>query len=151
MNIIQNIKELAAPLAEEREMFVVDVEIKTGGGQTEVWVYVDASEQGVNLDECAEISNELGLLVEAHEVFDKKYRLNVSSPGLSRPLTDRRQYPKNLGRVASVKYKDNGEYIKLEGVITDMDDEKLILTDEEEQDTQIAFDAIVETKIIPVI
>lgn len=151
MNIIQNIKELAAPLAEEREMFVVDVEIKTGGGQTEVWVYVDAEEQGVNLDGCAEISNELGLLVEAHEIFDKKYRLNVSSPGLSRPLTDRRQYPKNLGRVASVKFKDDGEYIKLEGVITGMDDDQLILTDEEEQDTQIAFDAIVETKIIPVI
>ena len=152
IDIIQNIKDLAAPLAEEHNLFVVDVELKTHSGQTEVWVLLDSEEGGVNIDHCSEISRELGFLIEAHELFDNKYRLNVSSPGLSRPLSDKRQYMKNEGRVATIKFKDtSGEYKKIEGVITGIEDEVVAITDEEEVETQIPFDDIVETKIIPVI
>ncbi|MEX2604958.1 MAG: ribosome maturation factor [Gracilimonas sp.] len=152
IDITQNIKDLATPLADEHNLFVVDVELKTGGGQTEVWVLLDTEEGGVNLDHCAEISKELGFLIEAHEIFDKKYRLNVSSPGLSRPLSDLRQYRKNEGRVATIKFKkENGEYLRIEGVITGITDDTVAITDEEETETQIPYEAIVETKIIPVI
>ncbi|MGN8224372.1 ribosome maturation factor RimP [Gracilimonas sp. BCB1] len=152
IDITQNIKDLADPLAQEHDLFVVDVELKTHSGQTEVWVLLDTEEGGVNIDDCSEISRELGFLIEAHELFDKKYRLNVSSPGLSRPLSDLRQYKKNEGRVATIKFKDtDGEYKKIEGVITGIEDKVVAITDEEEVETQIAFDNIVETKIIPVI
>ncbi|MEX0719268.1 MAG: ribosome maturation factor [Balneolaceae bacterium] len=151
IDIIQNITDLAAPLVKEKGLFLVDIELKTGGGQTEVWLYLDAEDRGVTLDECAEISKELGFLIEAHEYFDNKYRLNVSSPGLSRPLNDIRQYKKNEGRVAKIKYKSADEYLKIEGVITGVSGDKIAITDEHEQETIIPFDAIVETKIIPVI
>ena len=74
IDIIKNIKDLAEPLAEEHNLFVVDIELKTHGGQTEVWVLLDSEEGGVSLDSCAEISKELGFLTEAHDLFDKKYR-----------------------------------------------------------------------------
>ncbi|WP_421774728.1 ribosome maturation factor RimP [Gracilimonas sp.] len=152
IDITQNIKDLADPLAQEHDLFVVDVELKTHSGQTEVWVLLDTEEGGVNIDDCSEISRELGFLIEAHELFDKKYRLNVSSPGLSRPLSDLRQYKKNEGRVAAIKFKNtDGEYKKIEGVITGIEDKVVAITDEEEVETQIPFDNIVETKIIPVI
>ncbi|MBD3615648.1 MAG: ribosome maturation factor [Gracilimonas sp.] len=152
IDIIQNIKDLAEPLAEEHNLFIVDVELKTGGGQNEVWVLLDNEDGGVSIDHCSEISKELGFLIEAHELFDNKYRLNVSSPGLSRPLSDKRQYKKNEGRVATVKFKNTaGEYKKIEGVITGILEDTVAITDEEEVETQIPFEAIVETKIIPVI
>lgn len=151
LDITQNIKDLAAPLVKEKGLFMVDIELKTGGGLNEVWVYVDAENRGVNLDECAEISKELGFLIEAHELFENKYRLNVSSPGLSRPLSDIRQYKKNEGRVAKIKFKTSDEYKKIEGVITGITEDAVSITDEHEQETEIPFDAIVETKIIPVI
>ncbi|WP_157470775.1 ribosome maturation factor RimP [Gracilimonas tropica] len=152
IDILQNIKDLAAPLADEHNLFVVDVEIKTGGGQTEVWVLLDNESGGVNIDHCSEISRELGFLIDAHDMFDKKYRLNVSSPGLSRPLSDKRQYKKNEGRVATVKFKNSaGEYKKIEGVITGVSEKMVAVTDEDEVETKIPFEAIVETKIIPVI
>jgi ribosome maturation factor RimP len=152
IDIIKNIKDLAEPLAEEHNSFVVDIELKTHSGQTEVWVLIDGEEGGVSLDTCAEISKELGFLIEAHDLFDKKYRLNLSSPGLSRPLSDKRQYRKNEGRVATIKFKNtDGEYIKIDGVITGIEDDFVELTDEDEKEIQIPFDDIVETKIIPVI
>lgn len=150
-DITETIKELAMPLAEEKDLFLVDVELKTGGG-TEVWVYLDGEERGVNLDECADISRELGFLIDAHELLGDKYRLNVSSPGLSRPLTDIRQFRKNNGRTIKVRYrKENDEVEKLEGTIANVSDAGLSIAEIDKKDIIIPFDSIIEAKIIPVI
>jgi len=149
--ITEIIKELAAPLADEKNLFLVDVELKTGGG-TEVWVYLDGDERGVNLDECAEISRELGFLIDAHEILGDKYRLNVSSPGLSRPLTNKRQYKKNIERTLKLRFrKENEEVGKLEGIIASVTDTGVLVAESESNEVEISFDSIIEAKIIPVI
>lgn len=147
-NVISNIKELAETVLTGTDFFLVDVEIK-GNRQPVVWVYVDGVERGVNMDECAEFSNELSFLMDAHEVFGGSYRLNVSSPGVTRPLTDRRQYPKNKGRKSRVKFKQNDEYIKVEGILEQVTEENLLLKTPDGSIKTINFDQIVETKIIP--
>jgi len=149
LDTIQKIKDLAAPLVEPKDLFIVDIEHKTGSGLNEVWLYLDAQDRGVNLDECADISRELGFLMEAHELFEKKYRLNVSSPGLSRPLTDIRQYIKNKGRKAKVKYKKEDEYEKTEGIIVGVDEQGITLEDQDGKSVEILFDDINEAKIVP--
>ncbi|RNC80115.1 MAG: ribosome maturation factor [Balneola sp.] len=149
-DVTETIKELASPLAEEKELFLVDVELKTGSG-TEVWVYLDGEDKAVNIDECAEISRELGFLIDAHELLGDKYRLNVSSPGLSRPLTDRRQYKKNIERTLKVRYRtEDQEVEKVEGVISAVEDDEVVLSAGNIA-TRIPFESIIEAKIIPVI
>ncbi len=149
-DVTETIKELVAPLAEEKELFLVDVELKTGGG-TEVWVYLDGEEKAVNIDECAEISRELGFLVDAHELLGDKYRLNVSSPGLSRPLTDRRQYKKNIDRTLKVRFRNQDQEVeKVEGVISAVNEEEVTLS-HGGSETPVSFESIIEAKIIPVI
>ncbi|MBO6792278.1 MAG: ribosome maturation factor [Balneolaceae bacterium] len=150
-DITTQIKELAAPLAEERGLFLVDIELKSGGG-TELWVYLDAEDRGVNLDECADISRELGFLIDAHELLDSKYRLNVSSPGLSRPLSDIRQYPKNVGRMLKLRYRTNGDVNKNVAQLKAVDANELtvIITEGKEEITEkIAFESVIEAKVIP--
>lgn len=149
LDTIQKIKDLAAPLVESKDLFVVDIEHKTGSGLNEVWLYLDAQDRGVNLDECADISRELGFLIEAHELFEKKYRLNVSSPGLSRPLSDVRQYKKNQGRKAKVKFKKEDEYDKTEGTIVGVDENGIMLEDQNGKSVTVLFDDIKEAKIVP--
>lgn len=148
-DITTTIKELASPLAEEKGLFLVDVELKTGGG-TEVWVYLDGEERGVNLDECADISRELGFLIDAHELLGDKYRLNVSSPGLSRPLTDKRQYKRNVERTLKVRYRKEKHVEKVTGIIRSTGDNFVVL-EGDTNTTEIPFDSIIEAKIIPVI
>jgi ribosome maturation factor RimP len=149
LDTIQKIKDLAAPLVESKDLFVVDIEHKTGSGLNEVWLYLDAQDRGVNLDECADISRELGFLIEAHELFENKYRLNVSSPGLSRPLSDVRQYKKNEGRKAKVKFKKEDEYDKAEGIIVGVDENGIMLEDQNGKSVTVLFDDIKEAKIVP--
>jgi len=124
------------------------VEIK-GSRTPEVWIYVDGAERGINMDECAEISDELGFLIDAHEIFPDAYRLNVSSPGLSRPLVDRRQYFKNMGRTVKVKYKDEEGYHKIQGELEDLTDQMITIHQGNGDSLDVLFSQIVETKVVP--
>lgn len=130
------------------DFFLVDVEIK-GGDIPEIWVSVDGKDRDVNMDECAEISNELSFLMDAYELFAGRYRMNVSSPGLDRPLVDRRQYPKNKGRKVAVKYKQEGKDRKVEGTLRDVSEKGIVVEITEQTTVRLLFDDLVETKIIP--
>ncbi len=146
---IEKIKELASSLADDKELILVDVELKPSGKETVVWVYIDAEDRFLNLDEYAEMSNELSFQIDAHELFDGNYRLNVSSPGLGKPLVDQRQYPKNKGKKARVKYKKD-EYHTAEGIISEVEEDAIVIEIKENEQLRIPFADIVETKILPV-
>lgn len=148
IDIIQNIKDLAKPIVEAKGYFIVDIEIKPSK-ITDVSLFLDGEDKGINLDDCAEISNELGFLLDAHETFENKYRLNVSSPGLSRPLKDARQYKKNIGRKAKIKYKEEQEFKRTEGILKEVDNEKIIIDRKNKGSFEIKFNDILETKIVP--
>lgn len=147
--LIQNIKDLLAPLAEAGGLFIVDIEIKQSGGFTDVSLYLDGEAHNISLDECAEISREFGFLLDAHNIFDSKYRLNVSSPGLSRPLTDLRQYRKNTGRTVRIRHNADQETRKIQGVIITVTDKSVTIDDGETGPAEVPFDDIIEAKIIP--
>lgn len=147
---LKRIKELAETLVSQTDMFLVDVELKQQEMNV-VWVYVDSEKGGVNLDECSRISRELSFMVESEELFVKSYRLNVSSPGLSRPLSDRRQFAKNQGRTAKVKYKQNDSYEKIEGILKDVSEDHVKIQHDKGKETSIRFEDLVETKIVPTI
>lgn len=144
------IHKLAEPIAAQYNMFVVDVEIKQHQG-TVVWVNVDSEEKTVNVDNCSKISRELGFLLDAHDVMHGSYRLNVSSPGLSKPLADIRQYRKNTGRYARVKFKSEDGYETAEGVLSAVTDKDIELKPGEKENKilKVGLDEIVETKILP--
>lgn len=146
-NIIDKITELAESVLSTTNFFLVDVEIK-GGNIPEIWVSIDAEDHGVTMDECAEISNELSFLMDAHDLFSGKYRINVSSPGLDRPLVDKRQYAKHEGRKARVKYQQEGETVELEGILEDVSEETITVEANGELIT-VPFSDLIETKIIP--
>ncbi len=145
---VDHIKSLSEPIVEQRDMFLVDVELKHQK-TLEVWVLVDAEKGGVDLKKCSEISRELGLKLEESDQLKGSYRLNVSSPGLSRPLSDKRQYPKNVGRTAKVKVKREDEYLSVEGVIEKVSDDFIVMLQENGERMDVVFDSIAEAKIIP--
>lgn len=144
---IDLIRNLAEPIVEQEDLFLVDVEEKRGK-ETILWIYIDSEKQNVGLDACTRVSRELGFVLDAHEVYPSGYRLNVSSPGLSRPLTDRRQYPKNIGRTIRVRYRGEDGYEKLEGILEEVREEELMIRSGK-GDATVRFDQIEEAKIIP--
>lgn len=147
-NPLKRVEELAQPLVAQTDMFLIDVEMKQQEMNV-VWVYVDSEEGDVNLDECSKISRELSYQIESEDIFSNSYRLNVSSPGLGRPLSDKRQYAKNVGRTAKIKYKQDGEHEKLEAVLKDVTDQHVKVKVAGGKEISIPFEDLVEVKIVP--
>lgn len=143
----KKIQELANSVLQDTDYFIVDIKVK-GSRRAEISVFIDGSEGNVTLDECAEISKELSFLIDAHEIFNDAYRINVSSPGLSRPLVDRRQYPKNKGRKVAVVYQTDNGKTTTEGMLKEVLEDSIVVK-EQDNNISLPFDKIVETKVVP--
>ncbi len=103
----------------ETELFLVDILFRNVNGTDYLEIYID-TDKGVTIDDCARFSRRLAEEVEIQpeiqDLLPNRFRLDVSSPGLSRPLKLERQYRKNIGRLLRVKYKDsNGGYHVVKG------------------------------------
>ena len=90
------------------KFFVVDVAVTAGRSSTKVSVLMDTDE-GISIDECADISRQLGNQLEELSLFPNAYTLEVSSPGVDILLTIKRQYIKNIGRELKVILTDDKE------------------------------------------
>ncbi len=146
----EQISALASESIQDPEVFLVDIEIKGDSRNPLVWVYLESEKGGINLDECAEISRKLQFLIEAHEIFKGNFTLNVSSPGLDRPLKDLRQYKINRNRHARIRVKSDEKAKTIEGIIKEVSDSEVTLETKNEN-VVLPFDKIIETKIIPVV
>jgi ribosome maturation factor RimP len=99
---IEDIQNTLAPIAEEMQIEIVEVEFKQGR-EPALTVYIDI-EGGVDLDTCEKFHRAIDpVLDELDPTFGTPYTLNVSSPGLDRPLKTDRDFDKCIGLLVEVK------------------------------------------------
>ncbi|MCH7402324.1 ribosome maturation factor RimP [Belliella kenyensis] len=108
MSIKQTIEEIVEKHLPDEKHFIVDVQVIEGKGKPQVKILLDA-DQGIQIDTCAFVSRQVGEEIEAKELLDAAYVLEVSSPGVDYPLSSRRQYQKNIGRNLKVTFTDGRE------------------------------------------
>lgn len=95
--ITDSVRELTQPIIEEHGMELVDVDFKKLYGQDTLTVYID-KDGGVYLEDCETIHNAIdGPLDDLDPTEGKPYNLNVSSPGIDRPLKSARDFNKKMG------------------------------------------------------
>ncbi|MGE5432122.1 MAG: ribosome maturation factor RimP [Syntrophomonadaceae bacterium] len=104
MNYLQkNIIQIAEQTAEKLGLLLVDVSLKGDNRNLIVEVFID-SRNGVSVDDCAQMSREMASVLDPADLITSKYRLDVSSPGVERPLKFLDQYYKHLERKFEVVY-----------------------------------------------
>lgn len=96
------IAELALPVANELGLELVDVEFVREGQHWYLRVFLD-KEGGIDIDDCAAVSEKLSRLLDDHDPVDRAYMLEVSSPGLDRPLKKPQDFARYSGRLVRVK------------------------------------------------
>lgn len=109
MDLREKIEELVLQCIENDKTFLVEVDIKGNPNNQIIQVFIDGDES-VDVDECSKISRKLSGLLEDMNLFDGRYVIEVSSPGVSRPLKYLRQYPKHIGRDLEIVTKDKNKY-----------------------------------------
>ena len=98
----QEIQDVLQPLAEEMQIEIVEVEFKQGR-EPALTIYID-TENGVDLNTCEAFHRAIDpILDELDPTFGAPYTLNVSSPGLDRPLKTERDFNKCMGKKVEVK------------------------------------------------
>ena len=147
---IVKIEEFVKHIIEKSEDLFL-VEIKSAPGN-KVTVLLDG-DKGVTIENCTAINKVLYKFIEETALFgDANFSLEVSSPGVDRPLKLLRQYKKNIGRKVDVVMNDG---TKLEGILTHVNDENIIIEQKTgkgnkmtTQSTTILFNQIKHTTVL---
>lgn len=143
--IKEKIANLVQGLLEGKEIFLVDVAMRGERGTKIAQVLID-TDRGITIDECAEISRALGTAIDEAGIFQGAYHLEVSSPGIDKPLRLLRQYHKNIGRPFKVIYREHEGSSSFIGKLTAITDDQLTFTPNKGEPKTIVFSQIIESQ-----
>ncbi|MBF0118483.1 MAG: ribosome maturation factor RimP [Desulfobacterales bacterium] len=103
--VIDKVTKLAESLCESEGMELVHVEYQKESAGRIIRVYIDR-ETGVNIDDCMNISKQLGVLLDVNINTYYPYNLEVSSPGFDRPLGKLKDFERFKGKTAKIKTEE---------------------------------------------
>lgn len=130
-DIEQHCTDLVTPIIEENHFELVDVEYVKEGADYYLRVYAD-KEGGIDINDCVLISRALEAKLDEENKLTDPYILEVSSPGLTRPLKKEKDFKRSLGKLVEFKlYKAQDGLKEGEGILTDYSENEVILTIDE--------------------
>ena len=121
-------EEKVVPLIEELGYEVIEVEYSKKSDGMNLTFFID-NDEGIKIEDCEKVSKAIdGLLEELNPTNDQPYILNVSSPGIDRPLKLTRDYQRNLNKLVEVTLfaKENGKK-NFEGILISFDEDNFTL------------------------
>lgn len=145
------------PLQDMLEPVISDLGYETvriltiGQANPTLQVMIDTTDGGreINVDDCAKVSRALSAVLDEKDPIKDKYSLEVSSPGLDRPLTKPEHFKRFAGYTAKVETENevNGRK-RIKGVITGVDENNHVHMNMDDQEYVVAFDNIAKAKIV---
>jgi ribosome maturation factor RimP len=125
--VIERVEAVALPVLEESGLELVDVQYQREQNGWILRLIIDKQE-GLNLNDCAAVSREISQLLDIENFIDQAYNLEVTSPGLDRPLKSIAEFERFVGRKAKIKTIDPiaGEHVFI-GKIKRTEGESIVL------------------------
>jgi len=148
MNLFdKNIHVQIEQVVSENGFLMIDLVLRGERNNRVIEVYID-SEKNVSADDCAEISRKIDKMLEAENLFESGYRLEVSSPGVNRPLKYIQQFPKHINRKFDVAYREADIVKKLTGTLISVEGNSLVFLKPDRGEIKIDFSDIIKAKVI---
>lgn len=125
--VIKTTKELVQPILDERDLELVDIEYVKEGKNWYLRLYID-KEGGIDITECGIVSEQLSDKLDEADPIKDPYFLEVSSPGVERPLKKKEDFEKNLNKNMYIKLYEaiDGEK-EYEGILKEFKNDILTL------------------------
>ena len=118
----QKTEAILMPMVEEHGFELVDVEYVKEGGTWYLRAYIDKP-GGINVDDCEVVSRRLSDILDEKDYIEEAYILEVSSPGLGRPLKKEKDFKRSLGEEVDVRtYRMIEKQKEFTGLLKDYDD-----------------------------
>ncbi len=123
-----NLKQMAARVLALLEpelaadgLEILDVRVFQGGGRLQVRIYIDLTEGGITLGQCAKAGRSVNFLMEEADMFSGEYVLEVSSPGVRRPLRLPRHFEESVKQRVDLKVRQGFKSRRVRGELVAFD------------------------------
>ena len=127
-------EKLLGPILEENHFELVDVEYVKEGGSWYLRAYIDKP-GGITVDDCEIVNRTLGDLLDEEDFIEDSYILEISSPGLGRPLKKERDFARSLGEEVEIRtYRMVNKQKEFRGILKAYDKDTVTIEEEEGQD-----------------
>jgi ribosome maturation factor RimP len=144
----EKLNRLLQPLVEDLGYEFVGLEYYNQPNQSVLRVYIDA-ENGIGLEDCESVSREVAALLDVEDPISGHYNLEVSSPGLDRPLFTLDQFDRFKGEEAKVTvYAPVDGRRKFKGRILGVEDGQVRM-EQEGAEVALVFDNIAKARLVP--
>lgn len=145
-NVTETVTEIALPIVEQAGYELVDVEYVKEGQAWFLRVYIDKP-GGVTLDDCENISRPLNDRLDELDPIPHSFYLEVSSPGLERPLKKPADFKRAIGSPVEIRlYKAVDGVKRYEGELVAYDGESLAIKTEKKEELKFMMDQISKAK-----
>jgi len=153
MSVQDDLSRLIRPVIEEMGFEFVGLEYLSNPKNRLVRIYIDREPEGISVDNCADVSREVSALLDVEDPVSGHYSLEVSSPGVERPLFAPEHYRRFIGERAKLHLfapmnDDSGSRRKLTGLIVDADDERVVMAVDGDN-LAVSFDDIRRANLKP--
>ena len=100
----QTLTEMLTPAVEALDFELLGLEFNQAGRHSTLRIYIDSPE-GITVDNCADVSRQVGAILDVEDPITNEYDLEVSSPGIDRPLFKAEHYEKAVGEEVRLRTK----------------------------------------------
>jgi ribosome maturation factor RimP len=145
----EELTELLTPVIADMGLECLGVEYSPSNGNGLVRVYIDATDRAVTVDDCETVSRQVSATLDVHDPVQGRYMLEVSSPGLDRPLFTSAQFARFVGSVAKLELNLplNGRR-RFQGSIIAASDDGIVI-DQDGAPVTLAHGNIHKAKLVP--
>lgn len=128
----QKTEEILLPIVEEYGFELVDVEYVKEGSTWYLRAYIDKP-GGINIDDCEKVSRRMSEILDEEDYIDGTYIMEVSSPGLGRPLKKEKDFKRSLGEEVEIKtYRMIDKQKDFCGILKEYDNDTVTIMQEDE-------------------
>ncbi len=145
----EKLNELLTPLVTDLGLEFVGVEFSPSRGTSLLRVFIDAPERLVTIEDCERVSREISALMDVNDPIEGRYTLEVSSPGIDRPLFTVEHFMRFIGSEAKINVAlPIGGRHRFHGLIKGVEGDRIQL-EQDDKEVLIAHANIVKAKLVP--
>ena len=141
----EKILSIAQEVTAEKNLLLIDIVLRGNERNRVIEIFIDG-EHPVSAETCALVSREIDHIINKDNIIESSYRLDVSTPGVDKPLKYLAQFKKHIERKFEVEYKTGDKTGKFQGKLIDIRDDILVF--DSGREVQIKFNSIIKAIVL---